>query len=464
MGERSVADARFAWVVALGLWSLLAAVVAAELRPPQGLWGLVGWLALPAPLRIAVCAVLATLALPPAASAMVRRVRGVASRVGVTLRRVPVGLWIALLVAVSWLLRSSFTVGDGAQTVALLEAGELINTKEPLDRLITAAVYRSGHWLLAWDAATAIAVVSTAAGAVFWLAVARLGRRHPIPSLGAWPWWLLLGTTGATALFCGHVENYSLLTAATLWTLVLALEAAQEPDRSLWPAALALGISVAVHLAAVWLAPALVVAWWERARARELGGGTVREAVWGFAVSLLPLVCVVTAMWAAGFDVGGFSLATFGGGDGTLFVPLRETSTPFESYTMFSAEHLSAFANELLLVAPVGMLVALATALRGSDSTQGGRGARLLLAATVGTLAYALLFNPDMMVFYPSLGALAEWDLFAFLAVPVTVLGLWQVRNGWPATDLGNGALAAAAAVSTVHGLAWIAFNATVTL
>jgi len=169
-------------------------------------------------------------------------------------------------------------------------------------------------------------------------------------------------------------------------------------------------------------------------------------------------------MWAVGFDVGGFSLATFGGGDGTLFVPLAGISSPFERYTMFSLEHVEAFANELLLVAPVGLVLAVAAWLRRSDGGERGRGTAAVLAAFVGTLAYAFLFNPDMMVFYPSLGALAEWDLFAFLAGPATVLALWRVRSALQPTDLRDGALLAAAAASLVHGLAWVVFNATFAL
>jgi len=408
---------------------------------------------------------LAALALPPISTSLARRLRPPLQRAAPVVARIPAGLWILLLVSLAWVWRGEFTIGDGAQTVALLEGGELINTKEPLDRLLTAAVYRLGRWLIGWDAATAIAVVSTAAGAAFWLAVRRLGRRFPFAVSGAWPWWWLMGTTGATALFCGHVENYSLLTAGALWTLTVTLEVVDEPARPLWPAALVLGLTVAVHLAAVWLAPAVVVAWVARWRSRLPGARELGEAVVGLAVSLLPLGFVALGLAVGGVGLEGFSAATFGGGDGRLFVPWAAVETAYERYTMLSLAHLAAFANQVLLVTPVGLILACAAGVgRRAGERRAGAAGLVLLAAAAGTVLYAFLFNPDMMVFYPSLGPLAEWDLFAFAAIPVTLLGAWTARVAWPASDSRSGALVAAAAVSAAHGLLWVAFNAVVTL
>lgn len=454
------------WLLVAGLLAVLAASLFADVRPPDGVWGLVGMLAFHPAVRVALVVLAALLAVPPVARWLVRRLRGPAARLCTATRGVPAGAWIAGLVALAWLLRSRRFYGDGAQTVELLEHGQWINHKEPLDRLLTALLYRAGHALTGWDAGTAVALVSTLAGAVFWLAVLRLARRRPLPGSGAWPAWLLLGATGATALFFGHVENYALLAAGTMWTLVLGLEAVTEPQAPLWPAALAFGLTFATHLSAIWLAPAMVVTWALRAsRRRPLWRPSLLEAFSGTAVAVAPFALVAVGMLAGGAGWGGFSAANFGGGDGSLFVPLRAVASPLERVTLLSAAHLEDFGNQLLLVAPVGALLALVGWLgRRRDGRRTDPGTWVLLAASVGTLAYAFLFNPDMAFFHPQLGALAEWDLFAFAALPVTLLGLWWLRTAIDGGEECDALVLAAGATALLLAAAWVLFNAGVRL
>jgi hypothetical protein len=454
------------WQVAAGLVAALATSVLVNLRPPDGVWGLSGMLAFSPVVRIALVVLAALLALPPVSRWLVRRLRGPAARWREATRGVPAGVWIAGLVALAWLLRSRRMYGDGAQTVELLERGQWINHKEPLDRLFTALVYRAGHTVTGWDAGTAVALVSTLAGVAFWLAVLRLARRRPLPGAGEWPIWLLLGATGATALFFGHVENYAWLTAGTLWTLVLALEAVTEPVRPLWPAALAFGLTFATHLSAIWLAPALVVAWAARAAQRRARWRpTLLEALSGTAVAVAPFAVVAAGMLIGGAGWGGFSAANFGGGDASLFVPLRATASPLERVTLLSAAHLEDFGNQLLLIAPVGALLALVGWLgRRRDGRRTDAGTWVLLAASIGTLIYAFLFNPDMAVFHLGLGALAEWDLFAFAAVPVTLFGLWWLRTAMDEGEERDALVSAAGATALLLAGAWVLFNAGVRL
>jgi hypothetical protein len=453
-------------LVRAALLAVLAADLLLDPRPPDGAWGAIGVLAFSPPLRWALLASAAVLALPVVSRRVVRSLRPLASRVRGALGGVPGWAWIALLVAVAWLLRSRAVNGDGPATIGLIESGELINFKEPLDRLVSALVYRGGFALTGWDAGTAIALVSTLAGALYWSAIWRLARSRPVSGSGGWVVWALLGTTGATQLFFGHVENYSLLTAGTLWTIVLALEAATDVARPIWPAALAFGTTFACHLSAVWLAPGMVALWRVRVRARGGAGrvrarAAVREAALGAVLSALPFVLVALGMLAAGFGLSGFSVGTFGGGDGKLFVPLLRVSTPFERFTMFSAAHLAAFANELLLVAPVGAILALVGPLgaRRSRSTTDS-GTWPLVAFAAGTIAYAFTFNPDMMVANPALGVFNEWDLFAFEAVPITLLGIWWLRTAFPAGERRDALVLSAAVVAGVQTAGFLLLNA----
>ncbi len=470
MPEAAARGDRRPALLAAALLGILALHALADPRPPDGVWGAVGVLAFSPWLRWALLTAAALLALPAVSRRAVRAAAPSARRLVQALAGVPGWAWIALLVAAGWLGRSRVLTGDGAATIGLIQSGELINYKEPVDRLVSALVYRAGNALTGWDAGTAIALVSTLAGALYWAAVLRFARSRPVSGSGGWVVWALLATIGAVQLFFGHVENYSLLTAGTAWTLVLALEAVADPGRPIWPPALAFGITFAVHLSAAWLAPAMVALWWERVRERGRSNepgpvagrrAAVREAAVGAAVSTLPFALVALGMAAGGVAVSGFSPATFGGGDGKLFVPLFTVSTPYERFTMFSVAHLAAFANELLLVAPAGVVLALLGPLgrrRGGARSDGGT--RVLMAAAGGTVAYAFAFNPDMMVANPALGVFNEWDLFAFAAVPVTMLGLWWLRTAFDPGEERDALVLSCAATSFVHTVGFLVLNA----
>lgn len=468
MVERSDARDLRPWAVGFALLAVLALHAGADPRPPDGIWGIVGVLAFSPPVRWLLLTLAALLALPPVSRLLVRVGAAPARRAAAALAEVPAWVWIALLVALTWLLRSRALTGDGPATIEHLQRGELINHKEPLDRLVTALVYRGGYALAGWDAGTAIALVSIAAGALFWAGLLRLARWRPVSGAGGWVVWVLVGTTGATQLFFGHVENYSLLTAGTLWTLALGLEAATDPRRPLWPAALAFGLTFATHLSAAWLAAVVPATWLVRVWQARAGGragraeraGTAREAIVSAIAAGLPIALVVIGMLLSGAGLGGFSASGFGGGDGRLFVPLFAVETLYERFTMFSAAHLAAFGNELLLVAPVGVILALTGWLgRRRDGGRTDSGTWVLLAA-LGTVVYAFTFNPDMMVGDQTLGVMNEWDLFAFEAVPITLLGVWWLRTAFDPGEERDALVLSAAATSFVHTAGFLLLNA----
>jgi hypothetical protein len=429
----------------------------------------VGVLAFRPSVRLVLLAMCALLLIPRVARATLawgRRVRPSLTR---HLSGVPVAVWILLLVATGWLLRCQIPYGDAQGIPDSIQAGQTINHKEPLDRLVTSFVYRVGHRLVEWDATTAIALVNTAVGGLFWLGlwwfVWRRRIAHPAP-----PWVAagLLATTGATQLLFGYVESYTFMTVGLLATLFLCLEAVQDPRRPIWPAALAYGLTFASHLAAAWLAPALVATWALRHRGAMKRGqpapGAARRAIveagTGFAIASAPIALVAVGMVLAGVGLSDFSLATFGGGDGSMFVPLSTATTRFERFTLLSSDHLAAFGNQLLLVAPVGTLVALVGWIgrrRRPDAP-----ALVLVAAAAGSVAYAFVFNPDLMVYFPELGPMAEWDLLSLPAVPLAFLGLWWLRPALQGDDRWSEVALPAVAVSLLHCVGWLLFNARV--
>lgn len=470
-GPAAGADAASSAFIAirLGLLVLIAIHAFAPPRPPHGVWGVVAVLAFRPSVRFVLLAACALLLIPQVARATLAwggRARALVAR---HLSGVPVAVWVLLLVATGWLFRCQIQYGDAQGIPDSIQAGQTINHKEPLDRLVTSFVYRVGHRLVEWDAATAVAVVNTAVGGLFWLGlwwfVWRRRIAHPAP-----PWVAagLLATTGATQLLFGYVESYTFMTVGLLATLGLCIEAVQDPRRPIWPAALAYGLTFASHLAAAWLAPALVMTWalrHRRAMRRDQPApGVMRwaivEAGTGFAVASAPIALLGVGMLVSGVGLQDFSFANFGGGDSSMFVPLSTIATRFERYTLLSSAHLAAFGNQLLLVAPVGTLVAMVGWI--------GRRRRLdasgwvLVAAAAGPVVYAFLFNPDLMVYFPELGPMAEWDLLSLPAVPLAFLGVWWLRPAWEGDDRWSEIALPAVAISLLHCVGWLLFNARV--
>jgi hypothetical protein len=418
-------------------------------RPPEGWWGAVGALSVRGWPRLALFALPVLALFPGVARALFRRTSGLVG--GLTRLKLPFALWLMAWVALAWSLREQVLYGDGPQTVELLPKGDWINLKEPLDRALTYVVYRLVSVVFAADARQAIALVSLAAGVAYLFAVRRVARFMELRGSSWRVAAALLLTAGYVQLFFGHVENYSLLAAGALWTLVLALEAVTDRTRRLWPLGLAYGLTVCTHLSAVWLLPAGVVVLVHRWRDNR----SPRELVQLVLAGLVPALLTLGLLLARYGGLAGFKLSYFGGGDGRLFVPLGEPETVFEAFSMLSGAHFKAFLNQHLLVA--------AAALAGLPFLVGaglGRASQVLGAATVGALAYAFLFNPDMWVVNPQFGMLNEWDLFSLSGVPLT---LWVALAVPSAPDArGPEVRPALVVLSLVHGLSWILFNAMV--
>lgn len=380
-------------------------------------------------------------------------------------------LVVASLTVVSWLLRSQAVYGDGLGTIYELQIGEVINWKEPLDRFITSRAYVITNQMFGWKPAPAIALVSCAAGIGYWttaLALARLigadlGERVAV--------FLLLVSIGAVQVFFGNVENYSLLGAGTTCYLYAGLRYLRTGRGFDW-AVVALAVTACIHLSAVWLVPTLAVLAWlglagDAAETLRLPRPTpearrrfATEARSGFAAAAL--VSGITLTLGTYFlgSTQGLSQDNFGGGDGRMWVPLFETSTQFEKFTMFSVDHLAAVANEVLLICPTGVVLVVGYLLAAPNHRQGcDRVGIFLISACASFLTYIFLFNPDQAGV--RVGILNEWDLFSPPAWPLIVLGAWLWKSrGREDRERQHYVATVVIATGMVHASAWILSNA----
>ena len=326
----------------------------------------------------------------------------------------------------------------------------------PLDVFVHSQIWLAVGERLGWvDAMPVYRWLSPLAGALFLGVTLALAYERRLA-----PGWLTYGlvvTLGLLQLFFGYVENYSFAAVGVLAFLWLGLRVLDDAA-PLWLAALVLAVTHATHPSTVVLAPALLYLGWQRWR----GNQTVRRVVLQIALPML-LVGGATFAW---MELSGHGLNALlntdrpGGGDARWFVPLFETTTRWERYTMFSWLHLRDWLNGQMLVAPI-VLPALLL-LWGSSRF---RAARLdlpghvatgidvrFLAIAAGTyLLFTFAWNPDY-------GGQRDWDLFSLAALPATLL-----LAAIAAQMLGRGRWLAAMSPLIVlqawHTIAWIYQN-----
>jgi hypothetical protein len=367
---------------------------------------------------------------------------------------------VAVAVTLFWTFRSRTLYGDARGTIHLLERGDWLNWKEPLDRALTQAVALLGRRLALFGPAEAMAIVSIAAGVIWYGAAATCARdRGRSPTEVSIAFGLLM-TPGIMQLFFGNLENYSLLAAGVLVYLTLALRCLEGRCPYAWPC-VALAITCVTHLSACWLLPGL--AWVHAVRWRR---GTVafwsRDLWRGIAATVLPFVALLAV---GGYHFGslrGLSLATFGGADGSAWKPLYAAHGVYEKFALLSWSHAIALLNHLMLICAVAGGITLGSGvslLAGARRLSAALGFVLLNLGLA--LAYVVLFNPDMAMY--RVGLLNEWDLFSLPAVPAVVAAalLWTKtpddsdrRDSFALLAIGTSALTTAV---------WILHNAGIT-
>lgn len=347
----------------------------------------------------------------------------------------------------------------------------------PLDVWLHARLWALGDAAFGWaDAWPSYWILSPLAGALYVYVLLRLAdsvgrnRTEKLVIVG------LLGTLGTIQLFFGYAENYSLAAAGVLLYLWLALEA-MAGRRALWQPSLALAVTIGLHPSTVVLSPALlVVAWvWGKGRqgdkeTRRQGGKAWWTAMWQVAWPMVVVAGgVVLLMTLSGNGLAALtSTDRPGGGDGRMFVPLLETTTRWEHYTMFSWAHLLDWLNMQMLTAPVtlgGLAIVGVALLAGRRTTTAQAGAaadavarpvepqiRFLVLCTALYWLFTWVWNPDY-------GGQRDWDLFSLAAIPSTLL----LARLLPRVLSDRSQLAQAAlmltTVSAMHTIAWIYQN-----
>lgn len=327
--------------------------------------------------------------------------------------------WLAVPVAglCFWLFRERTYTGDALLKLQLLGSGSIQQDpyvwKEPLDALLA---YTATGLLRPWGGAPAdaVAALSVLAGMVYVAAtlyVAGLLADRPGERVRYEVGLLALGSA---QLWFGHVENYSLVTAAAFAATALALGHLSGRN-TLWPVGLMGGLAVSLHPQALFTLPALLLLLdrrdWPR-QALTLSAGSLAA----------PLLTVLALR---GLGVPWPQMGNGFAGDNQLFWTLAQA---------LDTAQLADALNNLWLVAPLAPLW-LITGL--SAVAQRRRDVRFgyLTALAAGLLTYHFSFQND-------LPRPQDWDLFAIVGPGFTLWGLYAWEGGqrgarravaWPA-------------------------------
>lgn len=251
------------------------------------------------------------------------------------------------------------------------------------------------------EAKLAIQLISWGSGALTIGSLLWAGRMLGLGPVDNWLFCLVVLTSGIGMLFFGYVETYPPFIFAVTLTCLLGTLAA-DGKISRWWAVITCLISIALHLFAVTLLPAVIylvlrpTSFWQRLLRLPT---FVR---YGF-----PAMLMVAGIFAVGYWAMHDYQIRF------MLVPSLPDRFTVDGYTLFSFSHLLDMVNLKFLLIPAAALVAVEVWRHRRVVTRSDR-YRFLFAAAIAGVGLVFVFDPK-------LGMLRDWDLFAYASVPVVL-------------------------------------------
>jgi tetratricopeptide (TPR) repeat protein len=316
-----------------------------------------------------------------------------------------------LSLPVFWIFRNRFhLLGDGYFRIADLPEGRL-HLQEWLDAFIHLVVYRGMLKLIpTWTPELTYSIISVLCGGVFVFLALKLSALLGKTDLGKVLVFSSLVSLGSVQLFFGYVESYSILQVVLLaYILLSALYLMRKV--SIVPALTAFVVSVGLHVTSLVFAPSFIYLLTKTKKDRSRKKGSPTKTISNtFIFAGLTVASFLVVSWifvvATGLEKTG---------KGIFILPL--TATESYSFGMFSLAHISEFANQLLLLSPLGMsLIAFFLSVKIRFNEFRDRLTNFLILATSFALLYLFDFNF-------TLGS-ADWDLRSMPAPFFGLLGI----------------------------------------
>ena len=358
-----------------------------------------------------------------------------ATRIGAEAARLPrvpallaAILGLAIAAWLLWLLRERYVAGDSALLVLAVHGGWTFVFKEP------GASFLAHHAVAVADSfrfgpLNGVRVLSCLCSVpAIWFLVGA-ARNLGAPRFAA-AIVLLVLSGGLIRVFAGHVEVYAPLLAAASGYLWAAL-AYLRRRAPWWAPALALGVTLWMHLASAALIPSLLLLPW-LASGRSDEPRPILCSVAGAALSGGPILVFLALLLVFGYredvwravegamEVLGRSPkldATRWWVRGWGSYPSIGTDVVFLSWP-----HLKYLLNAAYLLAPAALPLLVGFAIARPRLLLQAPAARFLLAAAIPLAAYACLLRPFWGPF--------DWDLFSLTALVLSLLAAHLVATG----------------------------------
>ncbi|HOE11526.1 MAG TPA: hypothetical protein PLQ35_13235 [bacterium] len=298
-----------------------------------------------------------------------------------------------------WFFREVVPTEDGDRIWRMVEGGVWFYRRSLLAQAIARGIYVCVS-PFGWNGVDALHLYSVLSGG-FFVFISVL-TAYLLPYSSRWPLFLLL-TAGFGRIFCGHVEYYALVAAATALYLFVASLVLQERISVGW-AALAYSFLCWTHLMGLFLFPSLLVLW--------IVTGGKRSGLRELAFGLIPLGLIFVFLRGAhwlGVDLHGqlygqHLLRLFDVGDTGMYYPL------------FSRRHFREW-GKIQIVCGAMFWPLLFIALSRRNFVLIVRNRYLLFFSSVW-----LLYLGYSLVWHIDLGPENDWDLFAPGFVPMAWL------------------------------------------
>ncbi|MBN2542763.1 tetratricopeptide repeat protein [bacterium] len=335
-------------------------------------------------------------------------------------------VWIALAAAIGaaiifYLFRVKiYLLGDGYIVTRALERNELAHSlyKEPLDIVIHWVVFKAVLKIASIEAAQIYSAISILSGAFFVFIIAYFIKYITNTPNEKWLTYLSLCFTGTILLFFGYVESYTIVNVLLMGFFISSLKCIQEKQAPLIPSFL-LGLSICFHLSAGIFIPVLLYLWIFYLINVAGFDTKIILGLKGIAAFISPMFALILIYKFMNYPLYSFYVILM---QEKNFLPLNDYNKPFDAaYSIFSFPHLLDIINEIYLIAPLFLLfLIIMIPLRKKIFSHRNQQWIFLTISLIVSLICIVGFNLKK-------GASRDWDLFASLAIPLTLFALYSI-------------------------------------
>lgn len=368
-------------------------------------WGFSFWNIFNPVFSIIILLISFVLCLPPVAKVLTERIGGWIMIMGQYFEkpnRFIIGLaGTIFLFVIFYIFRSkALAYGDGFTILAFITSEEIFIHRLEIMQVLTILLHRWAYLNLtgplSLNAEQVFALVNCIGGIIGFWAILRIIFTLDKNTVNRW--FLALGTfsSAAVILFFGYIENYTWAWSIGFWSLAFSIGKVTGKN-SWWPGILIGIIALGFHIISLpFLLVALLSVLWKNDGCNRL--------VWRFKLGYIYILAIIVA------PVFVYILETYG--PDFVFVSLWPHGE--NDYWFLSVHHIVDLINHALLVAPVGLVLALFSfRIKTIDSASG-----ILVLAFFLNFLIAFWFDPLV-------GLPRDWDLLSGYGIPLSILGCY---------------------------------------